>query len=245
MAATIFIGTSGWSLPRASREAFPAEGPGLERYAARFTAAEINSTFYRPHRPATFRRWAAGVPDGFRFAVKAPRELTHVRALAEPEPIIDRFLAEAADLGAKLGPILVQLPPKLAFDPDVAAAFFDAWRARHAGGLVCEPRHPSWFGPDPDLLMAERQVARVAADPACVPAAADPGGWPGLRYHRLHGSPRMYSSSYPMDLLERLASRLRQEASAAETWCLFDNTMHGAAIENALAVDGLLQRGSG
>jgi uncharacterized protein YecE (DUF72 family) len=243
MSHPVFVGTAGWSLPRASRDAFPAEGAALRRYAARLGAAEINSSFYRPHRATTYRGWAEATPDGFRFSVKAPRELTHVRALAEPEAPLARFLDEVANLGPRLGPVLVQLPPRLAFDPAVAGRFFDAWRARFEGALACEPRHPGWFGPEADGLLSSRKVARVAADPACVPAAADPGGWDGLRYHRLHGSPRMYSSSYGPERLRPLAGRLVAEAASAETWCVFDNTMHGAAIENALAVQGMAQGG--
>ena len=98
--------------------------------------------------------------------------------------------------------------------------------------------HESWFADDVDAFLAEREVARVAADPAKVPRAADPGGWKGLRYHRLHGSPRTYYSSYSREYLEALAARLRAET--VETWCIFDNTASGAALGNALDLRDLL-----
>jgi uncharacterized protein YecE (DUF72 family) len=118
-------------------------------------------------------------------------------------------------------------------------AFLEVLRARTAGALVCEPRHASWFEPDADAVLAEHRVARVAADPARVPDAALPGGWTGLRYYRLHGSPRMYYSEYDPDVLADLARKLMAEG-AVETWCIFDNTTSGAATGNALAMKGLI-----
>jgi uncharacterized protein YecE (DUF72 family) len=228
------IGTAGWAIPRRVAEAFPVEGSGLERYAARFSAAEINSTFYRSHRPGTLERWAAATPDAFCFSAKLPKTITHERKLADCGGLLEVFLGEVGALGGKLGPLLVQLPPKLAFDAETAGGFFRAFRAGHGGAVVCEPRHASWFEAEADALLREMRVARVAADPAVVPEAAVPGGWPGLVYHRLHGAPRLYFSEYEPAALDALAERLR--ASTVETWCVFDNTASGAAAANALAV---------
>jgi uncharacterized protein YecE (DUF72 family) len=231
------VGCAGWTLPREHRAGFPAEGSHLERYAARFPAVEINSTFHRPHRRATFERWAASVPPSFRFAVKLPKTITHRQRLADTEALVDDFLASASGLGDRLGPLLVQLPPSLELDEDVARAFFTHLRARHAGDVVCEPRHPSWFEDAGERLLAELRIARVAADPARVPTAAEPGGWPGLAYYRLHGSPRIYYSSYDDAYLDALAARLaRHAAEGRDAWCIFDNTASGAAAGDALAL---------
>ncbi len=233
----VYIGCAGWSVPRDAQSQFPAEGTHLERYAARLPAAEINSSFYRPHRPATYARWAASVPPAFRFSVKFPRAVTHERRLADAESLLDTFLNEVAALGPALGCLLVQLPPSLAFAEPVADSFFAALRARHAGPVVVEPRHASWFAPDAAQLLVARHIGRVAADPARVPAAAEPGGWPGTVYYRLHGSPRVYYSPYDAASLDALAARLRAHASAtnasAPPWCIFDNTALGAATANA------------
>jgi len=145
---------------------FPAAGTHLERYAAAFPAVEINSSFYRPHRPATYARWAASVPAEFRFAVKVPREITHRRRLIDVRELVDSFLAEVGALGEKLGPLLVQLPPSLTFAAPAAASFFATLRERHTGGVACEPRHPSWFRPEAERLLTDYRIARVAADPA-------------------------------------------------------------------------------
>lgn len=230
------VGCAGWAVPAPHAAEFPGEGSHLDRYAARLPAVEINSSFYRPHRPLTYERWAASVPDAFRFAVKVPQEVTHGRRLVDAVEPLDRFLGEVAHLGGKLGPLLVQLPPSLAYAAGVARSFFAALRDRFEGGVVVEPRHPSWFTPGADRLVTQFRVARVAADPAVVPQAAEPGGWGGLVYYRMHGSPRVYYSDYPPEYLDALAGKLAAAAAAAEVWCVFDNTAEGAAAANALGV---------
>src|SRR3954447_9737429 len=196
-AGPITIGTAGWSIPTKAAGDFLGEGSHLERYARRFDGVEINSSFYRPHRPATYERWAACVPTHFRFAIKVPQAITHERRLVDAQDPLGRFLEEVEALGAKLGPLLVQLPPKLSFEPAVAGAFLSSLRARFDGPAGLEPRHPSWFEAEPDALLREHRIARVAADPARAPGADEPGGWPDLAYFRLHGSPRVYWSAYP------------------------------------------------
>ncbi|ADG11372.1 DUF72 domain-containing protein [Caulobacter segnis] len=232
---TIRIGTAGWSLYRAG-EAFPAEGTVLERYAARLNAVEINTSFYRPHQRKTYERWAASTPEDFRFAVKVPQAITHERRLVGADDLLARFLEETDGLGAKRGPLLIQLPPSLAFEAERVGAFLASWRDRTDAPTVLEPRHASWFEDQADDLLAAHHVARVAADPAVVPSAAEPGGWRKLIYHRLHGSPVMYASAYESEALDALTARLSDEAKSVETWCVFDNTRFGAATWNALAL---------
>ena len=233
------IGTAGWTIPPAVRAAFGDAGTQLERYAGAFSCVEINSSFYRPHRRTTYERWAASVPPDFRFAVKVPKEITHVRGLAGCGDVLDRFLAESGGLGERRAVLLVQLPPRFAFDATVADAFFAELRARTVIAVACEPRHASWFGDDADALLRAHRVARVAADPAVVPAAALPGGWDGCTYVRLHGSPQIYTSSYDPERVHHVAALLR--TAPGERWCIFDNTRFGAATENALAMRAALE----
>ncbi|MDO9713743.1 DUF72 domain-containing protein [Paracraurococcus lichenis] len=233
------IGTAGWAIPAQHADAFPSDGSHLQRYSSVFRAVEINSSFYRPHRPNTYTRWAATVPADFRFAVKMPKEITHTRRLVQVEEPLARFLGEVTSLGPKLGPLLVQLPPSLAFGP-VHADFFRALRDRFAGAIACEPRHRSWFTDAVDQLLADLRIARVAADPALVPRAGEPGGWLGLCYHRLHGSPRMYHSAYTREVLDALARRIAGHDGV--TWCIFDNTAEGAASHDAMRLAALLPR---
>ncbi len=234
------IGTAGWSVPGVAAEHYPGPGTHLERYARVMNAVEINSSFYRPHRRTTYERWAGSTPGEFRFSVKTPRLLTHEKLLIDPQAVLDRFAGEVAGLGDRLGVLLVQFPPSLAFEPDVAAAFFDAVADRFSAPKACEPRHASWFTPDADAWLNGRQVARVAADPAPVTGAGEPGGWRGLTYVRLHGSPRTYYSAYSPEALAATAERIAREASAAPTWCVFDNTAAGCALPNALTVQAAL-----
>jgi uncharacterized protein YecE (DUF72 family) len=236
--STIRIGCAGWSLSKEHSDRFPVDGTHLERYAARFPSVEINSSFYRQHRPVTYARWAASVPADFRFSVKLLKVATHERRLVDVDDVLDSFLAEATQLGDKLGPLLVQLPPSLRFSAAIAKAFFAALRDRFDGDLVLEPRHPTWFEPAAEGLVAGFRVARAAADPAVVPAAAEPGGWDGLVYYRLHGSPKVYYSAYSEDYLASLAETLTRAARSAAVWCIFDNTAAGAATVNALEVLG-------
>lgn len=233
---SIRIGTAGWSIPRNVADQFPDEGTSLTRYAARFSAAEINSSFHRPHRASTWERWRDSVPDDFRFSVKVPKLITHQHKLVDCASEVDDFLAQATILADKLAVLLVQLPPKLEFNPQIADGFFATLAEKADVAIACEPRHPSWFTPEAGSLLSGLRIARVAADPAIGDAAAAPGGWSGLRYWRLHGSPVIYRSSYT-DRLEDYASKLMDDAAEAdEVWCIFDNTASSAGGGDALGL---------
>lgn len=248
----IAVGTAGWTVPRAVAAAFPGVGSHLGRYAEVMRCAEINSSFYREHRFETYARWARETPAGFRFAVKLPRTITHERRLRRARMPLTAFLAQVAGLGEKLGVLLVQLPPSLAFEARAMHRFFGLLRELHAGGrgaVVCEPRHPSWFTASADRVLGTYRIGRVAADPAGVPVAAHPGGWLGddatgsgaTVYYRWHGSPRVYWSAYSPEWLDEHAAQASTSFEAADRWCIFDNTASGAALDNALAFDGLLK----
>src|SRR5947209_14530695 len=109
------VGCAGWSIPKEHAGCFAEEGSHLVRYAQRFPAVEVNSSFYRPHRPSTYARWAAEAPESIAFSLKVPKEVTHKRRLVEADEPLDRFLGKTAVLGAKPRPLLVQ-PASLAFD---------------------------------------------------------------------------------------------------------------------------------
>jgi len=232
----ILAGTAGWSIPRAAAGRFPGEGSHLERYARVFRAAEINSSFHRPHRRELYEKWARSTPRGFRFSVKLPRAITHDARLRRARAPLEAFLAQVAGLGSRLGPLLVQLPPSFAFEAKVALRFFTLLRALHDGPVACEPRHATWFAQDADRLLVDHRIARVAADPAIVPEAARPGGHRGLAYYRLHGAPRRYWSQYPEERVREWAAELRALPARTQAWCIFDNTAGSGAVPNALEV---------
>ncbi|CAN5148718.1 DUF72 domain-containing protein [soil metagenome] len=231
----IRTGCAGWSLPRALWPEFPAAGTHLQRYAARLNAVEINSSFYRPHQTQTYARWADSVPDNFRFSVKLPKAITHQQRLVDCAGLLDSFLAQVGGLGERLGCLLVQLPPSLAFESGTVAGFLRMLRERHDGPVALEPRHASWFTAPADPLLDAWQVGRVLADPVVHETGRLPGGFAGLVYIRLHGSPRMYYSAYGRTTLDALKARLELAARLeADTWCIFDNTAEGAAVADAL-----------
>jgi uncharacterized protein YecE (DUF72 family) len=230
------IGCAGWGISKEAAAAFPAEGSHLERYAAVFPAVEINSSFYRPHQPQTYARWAASVPDAFRFSVKLPKAITHEAKLRDADDLLDRFVREAGELGHKLGCVLIQLPPSGVFDAGVVADFLPRLRARFPCMFALEGRHPTWFGETATALLREHGVTRVVADP--------PAGQPGAHvpttdasYIRLHGTPRIYYSAYSREALREVEQRIAAMARpGADLWCIFDNTAEGHAVPNALDV---------
>lgn len=229
----IYVGCAGWSIPRVRALGFPASGSHLERYAQVFNAVEINSSFYRAHLSTTYRRWAQAVPDSFRFSVKFPRSITHDAVLQDCGDLLPDFLAGINELGSRLGCLLLQLPPRLAWNPALVVPFLEQLRRLHSGAIVCEPRHASWFNADASRTLSSHHIGRVGADPALSLRAHIPAGDHHLAYLRLHGSPRMYYDSYGVDLIQRLANELqRPSGETRQRWCIFDNTANGHAIAN-------------
>jgi uncharacterized protein YecE (DUF72 family) len=230
----ICIGTAGWSVPHRDG------GSHLQRYARCFSAVEINTSFYRPHRMGTYHRWAASVPADFQFSVKVPRAITHDSALRGCRDEIARFSGEVGALGAKLSVVLVQLPPSLEFEQRVAAEFFARLRDAIPAHIVCEPRHSSWFDAGVDRRLTRWGIARAGADPSADERGASPAGDLSVVYFRLHGSPRMYYSSYDAQFLERQhALALNHLDAGRAVWCIFDNTAAFAAWDNALELQAL------
>jgi len=206
---------------------------------------EINSSFYRPHQKKTYTRWAESVPPTFRFSVKVPKEITHTLRLRDAQAAVDRFTDDASGLGTRLGIWLVQLPPSLRFEREVAVNFFEYLGSAVAtlgGVVVCEPRHASWFTPQADSAMVACNASRAAADPACCSAASNPGGSPSTAYYRWHGSPQLYYSAYAPNQIDWLSGELSSHVGQSRNaWCIFDNTAAGAATENGLQLMDAMQ----
>ena len=143
-------------------------------------------------------------------------------------------MSAIAELGDKLGALLLQLPPSFEFERRRAAAFFKLLRGMHTGTVVLEPRHATWFHAKAVDLCKAFGIGYVVADPAPVEGAAALEAWTDIVYFRLHGSPRMYFSSYSAEYLESLAARLNEVAARGiPVWCIFDNTGMGTATGNA------------
>ncbi len=236
MNRAVYIGCAGWSIPASAADQFPKVGSVLERYSQRFNCVEINSSFYRSHLPSTYVRWADSVPAQFRFSVKMPRTITHQARLVGTEALVEKFIDEVSNLGEKLGCILIQLPPSLAFDTSVAQPFVRTLRQCYPGMLTIEARHSSWFCPEADVLLSAQDISRVRADPAVAKIRQHEEG--DVRYFRYHGSPKMYYSDYSLQRLTTLSEQI--SAIEKTVWCIFDNTALGAATFNATTLGELL-----
>ena len=244
-AESIRIGLAGWS-EAASRHGKllpgrPEEGAtGLQRYASAFDFVEINSSFYRQVRPATYAKWSVEVPDQFRFAVKMHRLITHYTRLKNTELLKD-FFGSVAGLGQKLAVVLVQLPPTLVFDQEIAGQFFRALRRIYQGCAVCEPRHASWSSDGARDILAKYGIGPVLTEIPAVGDAPLQDAAPSFPlYVRLHGTPRRYYSSYGSEDLERLADFLAGHEERRR-YVIFDNTAGPAGVRNALELQSLVR----
>lgn len=240
------IGLAGWSeavgrhgklLPAAEEGA-----TGLQRYAAAFDFVEINSSFYRQVRPAIYEKWAGEVPRHFCFSVKMHRLITHYTRLRNVDLLGD-FFASAAGLGEKLAVVLVQLPPALVFDAEMADRFWSALRKIYGGCAVCEPRHKSWQEAGARGHLLGHGIGPVLTE---IPAA-DEDPLRGMKeeiplYVRLHGTPRKYHSSYGAEELARLADFLAAHPGRSR-YVVFDNTAGPAGVRNALQLQKLMIAG--
>jgi uncharacterized protein YecE (DUF72 family) len=195
--------------------------------------------------PAGDVRWRDSTPPNFAFAVKVPRAVTHDCALRGCERELSAFLEEVTGLGAKLGVLLVQLPPSFEFDGGVVRAFFENLEASTPCAIACEPRHATWFTPEVESLLEHVGVARVAADPPRGAAGARPRGSPELAYYRLHGTPEVYYSAYGNEFLAELADELQSVTpTSPSVWCVFDNTARHESWRNACELRALMEQRS-
>jgi uncharacterized protein YecE (DUF72 family) len=271
------VGISGWQY-RQWRSVFYPKGlrqaDELAYAAGRLTSIEVNGSFYSLQRPASWVRWRDTVPDDFVFAVKGPRFVTHIKRLRDIDaPLANFFASGLLALGPKLGPLIWQLPPNLAFDESLLDAFLArlprshgdaAALARHrekrmsgrtsyalhapAGRALrhaVEVRHPSFETDAWRSLLERHHVASVTADTA--------GKYPRIdwatadfAYARLHGEKELYTSGYDEESLERWAAWVRKHLRAGrDTFVYFDNDVKVRAPVDAIALIERLPRPTG
>jgi len=236
----VWIGTSGWTYRHWRGRFYPEDlspKKWLEYYCRFFDTVELNSPFYRIPRRRAFEGWKARTPEGFLFAVKASRLITHVRKLKGTEAELQWFFSEVQGLGEKLGPVLFQTPPSLKADLGLLVDFL---KALPPGRYAFEFRHPSWFSPDVYRILEEHGATLCVADSPRFPKEMVVVG-PFL-YLRLHGSQRLYASLYTREELSRWAEFIRNAlgSGAEEAFCYFDNDYEAYAVRNALELKGIL-----
>jgi uncharacterized protein YecE (DUF72 family) len=230
---TLFIGTSGWQYRDWRYSFYPrgvAQARWLEHYAERFTTVELNNSFYRLPPPETFAKWRERTPADFVFAVKMSRYLTHIKRLRDAAEPVERFFVSACELGPKLGPVLVQLPPTMAVDIDALARCLDLFPTDVR--TVVEPRHDSWWTDDLCSMLQERNVALCLADS---PRRRTPvwrtADWGFVRFHEGTASPR---PCYGRGALGTWARSLADLWSRDEdVFAFFNNDPLACALDNA------------
>jgi uncharacterized protein YecE (DUF72 family) len=263
-AGSVRVGTSGWRYAGWRGDYYPTglrQRDELAYLASRLTSIEINGSFYSLQRPTSYQQWRDAVPEAFVFAVKGGRFITHLKRLRDVEtPLANFFASGVLSLGTTLGPVLWQLPERVAFDAEVVAAFLELLprttlaaaelASRHddkvpddravVAAQVDQPlrhalefRHPSFLAPDATALLRDQGIATVVADTA--------GRWPqsshvtsDLVYVRLHGDRELYTSGYDDAALDAWADRCRQWcADGNDVVVYFDNDAKGHAPYDA------------
>jgi uncharacterized protein YecE (DUF72 family) len=258
----IRVGIGGWTFKPWRGTFYPAKWPQkreLEYLGTKLTATEVNGTFYSRLKPETFAGWAAQVPDGFRFALKASRYCVTRKVLAEAGESVANFVGQGiVELGEKLGPILWQFADTRRFDPDDVGAFLKLLPTSHEGVTLrhaVQARHESFGCPEFVALARAAGVAIVYADSAKYPAVADVSG--DLVYARLESGVEEESAGYPAGALDGWAEAAREWAAGGQpaglpyaaadaapvtprdVWVFFIN---GAKVRAPQGAMGLLER---
>lgn len=241
MRAPIRIGTSGWEYAHWRGRFYPVGLPRdrwLEFYAERFGAVELNASFYRLPDARTFAAWSRRVPHDFRYAVKASRYLTHVRRLREPAEPLERLWSRARHLGARLGPVLYQLPPRWRPNPERLAAFL---AALPAADQAIEFRDRRWYRADVGALLVEHDISLCLHDfpgSSTRPAPVGP-----FAYVRFHGAGERYGGAYAPQRLVAWADRVaRWAAEGTAVWAFFNNDIGGHAPADAARLREYIDR---
>lgn len=229
-------GTSGWGYPGWKDGFYPGDVPQrrfLEYYTTRFPATELNASFYRLPTDRMLNAWIERTPEDFRFCAKLSRLITHQKKLKDPGDALGVFFERFEPLLDRMGPLLAQLPPSLAFDCGRVEAFLDVFGETTDLPLAVEARHESWFGQEALDLLGRRGVSVVQADSG--------GRWPSsnavtgkIVYLRFHGPGELYASGYSAQSLGRVASRVVEWLRRGLTvFAFFNNTDGGHAWRDA------------
>jgi len=239
----ILVGTSGWQYRDWRGPFYPHRLPlrrWLEFYADHFDTVEVNNAFYRLPERSTFEAWARRTPPGFVITVKASRYLTHIKRLRDPAEPVARLMERVEGLAAKVGPLLLQLPPTLQADADLLD---DCLRRFPAGIRVAvEPRHPSWWFPEIARVLVRRGAALSWADRLGRPVTPlwRTADWGYLRLHEGRGAPW---PTYGRQSLQTWARRCAEVFDDTEdVFVYFNNDPGCAAVDNAITFARAVER---
>lgn len=232
---TVFIGCSGWQYKHWRGVFYPEKLPQrswLEHYFERYRTVELNNSFYRLPPPETFAKWAERTPDDFVMAVKMSRYLTHIKRLKEPEEPVERFSDSARELGSKLGPVLIQLPPNLQKDAQNLKRTLGRFDDR-TFSLAVEFRHASWFDGEIEAILRDAGAASVLADRGSRPITPmwRTAGWGFVRFHWGRGTPE---SCYGRRAMATWAQRISHLWGGNDVYVYFNNDPNGCALRDSI-----------
>lgn len=232
------VGTSGYVYDHWKGAFYPEDLPRREWfrfYAGRFRTVEINNTFYRLPDASTVRRWLEDAPEGFLYAFKASRYITHRKRLlpgGSYKHPVENLLDALAPLGSRLGPVLFQLPPNMARDDGRLRAFLKRLPPREVR-YVFEFRHPSWYADEVYDLLGEHGVAFCVHDWPDAPTPPDVVT-ADVAYVRFHGPERAYAGRYGYHRLTPWKERVaRWRREGREVFCYFNNDQRAYAAQDA------------
>jgi uncharacterized protein YecE (DUF72 family) len=241
----IYIGTSGWSYKDWKETFYPTSikpNEYLKFYAQHFPATEINTSFYHLPKQETVSNWVQAVPAKFMFCPKLSRYATHIKKLREPENTLPSFFEAIEPLKKHCGPILIQLPPSLKFQEDIANIFFQYLHQHFSFyKYALEIRHNSWLEKNSLQLMKHYKIALVMAHS---------GGKYSYTeiitarhvYMRFHGPNGNYNSSYRKKQLQYFANKIKNFATSHTVWAFFNNDGKGYAVKNAYTLIDLIKK---
>ncbi|HEU0065496.1 MAG TPA: DUF72 domain-containing protein [Flavisolibacter sp.] len=247
MASKIHIGTSGWSYKHWKGVFYPPKLKAtswLPYYTDYFKTTEINTSFYHLPKITTIEKWMGDVPVGFRFSVKMSRYLTHMKKLRDPEESLERFFEIFDPMKKVMGPVLIQLPPSLKFNYEVAGHLYQLLYKKYKSyRFVMEVRHPEWLKIESLELMKKYNIGFVISQSGVNFPYAEMITAKDI-YIRFHGPAELYASSYTDNMLKKfLKLFVKWVNEGHEIWAYFNNDIHGYAIENARRLNELAEKG--
>jgi uncharacterized protein YecE (DUF72 family) len=238
--AHLWIGTSGWIYKHWQGRFYPPELPAhahLAYYAARFPSVEVNYSFYRLPERSVFAAWRSQTPQGFVFAVKGSRYLTHMTKLKDPQEPLARLMERAAGLEEKLGPLLFQLPPTWPLNLSRLDGFRAALAPYAPQRVALECRHQSWLAPPVFTRLERAGIALCLPISPTVPLAVRlTAPWTYLRFHA-----GQHGIGFSPEELQDWAGRIHGFVSqGAAVYVYFNNDPDGHVLRNAASLEVLL-----
>jgi uncharacterized protein YecE (DUF72 family) len=243
MKGKIFIGTSGWNYKESKGIFYPENlraADYLTYNSKVFNATEINTSFYHMPRMATVKGWMDKVSPEFKFCPKISKYITHIKRLKEPEEPLSRFFEVFEQMQPVMGPVLIQLPPSLKFEYDIAGHFYKELKKHYRNyDFAMEVRHKTWLDTDSIALLTKYKIALVVSQSGIgFPYAEIPTG--KNIYLRFHGPEKLYASGYSDEVLREYANKLiGWEKEGHLVWAFFNNGW-AYAVKNALTLKSMV-----